>query len=289
MTSRILGLVREQVLAHQFGAGDAMDAYLVAFRVPSLLRDLFAEGAMTAAFVPTFTRHLTTEGRTSAWRLGNNAFNALLVVTGVLAGLGIVFAPPLIGAFASDFRDVPGKLELTVTLARIMLPLLPLVALAAALMGMLNSLHHFFVPSLSPAMFNLVTIVVALTVLPFAGALQITPITIIALSTLLGGIAQLAIQWPPLRREGFRWRPVLDWRDRGLRRILVLMGPGTIGLAATQVNVFVNTATRGVAGNRRRVMARLRVPDHVSADRPLRRIDRDRGAADGVATLDRAR
>jgi len=248
MTSRILGLVREQVLASLFGAGNAMDAYFVAFRIPNLLRDLFAEGAMSAAFVPTFTKHLTHEGKTSAWRLGNNVFNALLVVTGALVLLGIVFATPLVAAFASDYAAVPGKLELTVLLARIMLPVLVFVALAAAVMGMLNSLHHFFIPALSPAMFNVVTIVFGFAVVPFAGRIGLQPITIIALSTLLGGLAQLALQWPPLRREGFRWSPVLDWRDPGLRRVLMLMGPGTIGLAATQVNVFVNTVLATGAG-----------------------------------------
>lgn len=248
MTSRILGLVREQVLAALFGATDAIDAYFVAFRIPNLMRDLFAEGAMSAAFVPTFTKHLTTEGKTSAWRLGNNVFNALLVVTGVLVIAGIVFAGPIVRAFAGDYASVPGKFELTVSLARIMLPMLTFVALAAAVMGMLNSLHHFFIPALSPAMFNVVTIIAGLAVVPFAGTIGVNAITIIAFSTLIGGVAQLALQWPLLRREGFSWRPHLDWRDPGLRRVLVLMGPGTIGLAATQVNVFVNTVLATTEG-----------------------------------------
>jgi putative peptidoglycan lipid II flippase len=241
MTSRVLGLLREQMLAALFGASNTMDAYVVAFRVPSLLRDLFAEGAMSAAFVPTFTRHLTTDGKASAWRLGANVINALVVVTGTLVLLGVVFTEPLIRFLtAEDFAAVPGKLELAVLLARIMLPLLTLVALAAAMMGMLNSLHHFFTPAMAPAVFNAATIVCAIAVVPFAGRLGIDPITLIAISSLVGGIAQFAIQWPALHREGFRWRPVLDWRDEGLRRMLTLMGPGTIGLAATQVNLLVN-------------------------------------------------
>ncbi len=241
MTSRVLGVVREQVLAAMFGAGNAMDAYNVAFRIPNLVRDLFAEGAMSSAFVPTFTRHLANEGRPAAWRLGNNVINALLVITGVLVLLGILFATPLVGAFASEYADVPGKLALTTQLTRIMLPFLTFVAVAAAVMGMLNSLHQFFVPALSPAMFNVATIVCAVTLVPLMPRLGLPPIAAIAIGTLVGGAAQLAVQWPLLRREGFAWRPVLDWRDPGLRRVLVLMGPGTIGLAATQVNVFVNT------------------------------------------------
>ena len=162
MTSRILGVVREQVLASLFGAGNAMDAYNVAFRIPNLLRDLFAEGAMSAAFVPTFTRHLTTDGQgRRRWRLGNNVINALLVITGVLVRARHRLRRAA-GARSSPAttREVPGKLELTVLLTRIMLPFLTFVALAAAVMGMLNSLHHFFIPALSPAMFNVATIVV---------------------------------------------------------------------------------------------------------------------------------
>jgi putative peptidoglycan lipid II flippase len=242
MASRILGLVRDQVLAALFGAGAAMDAYNIAFRIPNLLRDLFAEGAMSAAFVPTFTRYLTGSGKEAAWRLGNYVLNALLVVTGLLVVLGIVFAEPLVVALAADeYTADPGKMALTVQLARIMLPSLTFIALAAALMGMLNSLHHFFIPALSPAMFNVVTIVCAFALVPLMPGVGLHPIAAIAIGTLLGGVAQLALQWPTLRREGFSYRPALSWRDEGLQRVLVLMGPGTIGLAATQVNVLVNT------------------------------------------------
>ena len=241
MTSRILGVVREQVLAALFGAGNAMDAYNVAFRIPNLVRDLFAEGAMSAAFVPTFTKKLAADGKESAWRLGNYVINALIVITGALVVLGILFAEPLVTAFASEYGDVPGKLELTVLLTRIMLPFLTFVAVAAAVMGMLNSLHKFFIPALSPAMFNVATIVCAFTLVPLLPRFGWPPIAAIAIGTLVGGVAQLALQWPLLRREGFSYRPTLKWNDEGLRRVLVLMGPGTIGVAATQVNVFVNT------------------------------------------------
>jgi putative peptidoglycan lipid II flippase len=251
MTSRILGLVRDQVLSHYFGASDAMDAYRVGFRFPNLFRDLFAEGAMSAAFVPTFTRHLAESGKPSAWRLANLLITTLVVITGAIAVIGIVFAEPLVTALAGKYAAVPGKLELTITLTRIMFPVLLLIAVAAAVMGMLNSLRHFFIPALSPAMFNVVTIAAALLVVPFvlpgaseSGRLSLDdltlPIIVIAISTLLGGVAQLALQLPTLVREGFRFRPVLDWKDPGLRRVLLLMGPGTLGLAATQLNVVVN-------------------------------------------------
>jgi len=241
MASRILGLVREQVLASIFGASNAMDAFYVAFRIPNLVRDLFAEGAMSAAFVPTFTARLTAGGRETAWRLGNHVINALILITGVLVVAGILFAGPLVRAFAGDYASVPGKLELTILLTRIMLPFLTCVALAAALMGMLNSLQQFFVPALSPAMFNVASIACVVALVPLMPAVGLPPIAAVAIGVIVGGLAQLAIQWPLLRREGFTYQPVLDWQDPGLRRVLMLMGPGTIGLAATQVNVFVNT------------------------------------------------
>jgi putative peptidoglycan lipid II flippase len=241
ITSRILGLARDQVIAFYFGAGDANDAFRVASRIPNLVRDLFAEGAMSAAFVPTFTRLLAVEGRERSWRLASSVINALLIVTGAIVVLGVIFAEPLVRLFASDFSDVPGKLELTIYLTRIVFPFLSLVAVAAVLMGMLNSLGHFFIPALSPAMFNVAVIVMSLAFIPFAPSLGVQPITIVAIATLVGGVGQLAIQWPPLRREGFRHRLVLDVKDEGLHRVLLLMGPGTIGMAATQINVFVNT------------------------------------------------
>jgi putative peptidoglycan lipid II flippase len=241
MTSRVLGLVREQVLAYWFGAGDAMDAYLVAFRVPNLVRDLFAEGAMSAALVPTFSRTLATEGRERAWRLGNAVMNALVAVTGGIVILAIVFAEPIVGLLAGDFAAVPGKFELTVLLTRLLSPFLVLVAAAAACMGMLNSLNVFFVPALSPVMFNLASIIAVVALAPVARAAGYEPILAVAVGALVGGLGQVLLQWPALRAQGFRYRPLLDLGDPGLKRVLLLMGPGTIGLAATQLNVFVNT------------------------------------------------
>ena len=243
MASRVLGVARDMVLSAFFGAssGVEMDAFNVAFRVPNLLRDLFAEGAMTAAFVPTFTRTLTTQGRDAAWRLGNLVINALMVVTGPIVILGILFAYPITHAIAPGFAAVPGKLELTTQLTRVMLPFLTTVAVAVAMMGMLNSLRRFFIPALSPAMFNVATIVCAFALVPVMVRLGLPPIAAIAIGTLLGGVGQIALQWPVLRREGFRYRPVLDFRDPDLREVLRLMGPGTLGLAAVQINVFVNT------------------------------------------------
>jgi putative peptidoglycan lipid II flippase len=241
LTSRVLGLVRDQVLALLFGATNEMDAFNVAFRIPNLARDLFAEGAMSAAFVPTFTRHLTLHGKADAWRLANNVLNALLLLTGAIVVLCLILSEPLVSAYAGDYRAIPGKLDLTILLTRIMLPFLILATVAAALMGMLNSLHHYFVPSLAPATFNVAAILAAVLLVPAMPPIGLPRISAIAIAVLVGGLGQVALQIPPLIREGFRYRPVLDVHDAGLHRVLLLMGPGTLGLAATQVNVFVNT------------------------------------------------
>jgi putative peptidoglycan lipid II flippase len=241
MASRLLGVARETVLAALFGAGTAMDAFNVAFRVPNLLRDLFAEGAMTAAFVPTFTRTLAERGREAAWRLGNLVINSLLLVTGMLVVLGIIFAAPITHTITPKFGETPGKLELTTTLTRIMLPFLPTVAVSVAMMGMLNSLRRFFIPALAPAMFNVATIVCAFALVPFMPAVGLPKIAGIAIGALLGGLGQIALQWPVLKREGFRYHAVLDFKDPDLREVLRLIGPGTLGLAAVQINVLVNT------------------------------------------------
>ena len=241
MSSRALGLVRDLVLAHLFGASHEMDAYTVAFRFPNLLRDLFAEGAMSAAFVPTFTRVLTTEGKAAAWRLGNLVITALLVVTGAIAALGILFAWPIVGLAAADYAAVPGKLELAVSLARVMFPFLTLIAVAVGLMGMQNSLGRFFVPAFSPAMFNIGTLATMAVLIPVFRAHGVRAIYAVAIGALAGGLGQVVVQWPGLRREGFRFRPRFDGRDRGLREVLTLMGPGTMALAAVQINILVNT------------------------------------------------
>ena len=180
---------------------------------------------------------------------------------------------------------MPGKFELTVELTRIMMPFLTLVALAAALMGMLNALGHFFIPALSPAMFNVGTIVCALALVPLAPALGIEPIMAIADRHPRGRprsarVAVAAAQ----RAKGIATARTSTGAIRGCVDILVLMVPGTIGLAATQINVFVNTMLATGSRHRRRVVAQLRVPVDVPADRPVRRLDRDRGHAGDVAS-----
>ncbi len=248
LASRVLGLVRDAVQGHYFGTGLENDAFVVATRIPTLLRDLFAEGAMSAAFVPTVTRYLKQEGKAAAWRLGSQVVNGLMLITGVLVLIGIVFARPLVDAYASAFSQVPGKLELTISLTRINMPFLLLVAVAAAYMGMLNALRRFFIPASSPALYNVVFIVCTLVFVPVFSRIGVNPVMALSAGMLLGGVAQIVVQWPLLYREGYRHAWVLDPRDPRLREVLILMGPGLLGVAAAQINMFVNTSLATTEG-----------------------------------------
>jgi putative peptidoglycan lipid II flippase len=243
LLSRITGLVREMVMARLFGAGMAYDAFVLAFRIPNLTRDLFAEGALSSAFIPKFTEYLTTRSREEAARLASLVASALVVIVGAICALGVMFAPQLVGLLASGFHAVPGKFELAVQLTRIMFPFLLLVALAAQAMGVLNACNQFAVPALSSTFFNLGSVIFGLAlgygVAPQVGA---DPIVGMAWGVVIGGALQLLVQVPALRRQGFRIRPLFDWADSGLRAILRLMGPAILGNAAVQINVVVNTA-----------------------------------------------
>ena len=243
--SRILGLVRDQAQAAAFGTGWQADAFVVATRIPGLLRELFAEGAMSAAFVPTLTRTLTKEGKEAAWRLGSQVVNGLLVVTGILVILGMIFAGPLTWLVSDDqfIYDpaYPDRFSLTVMLTRWNMPFLMLIATAAAFMGMLNALRKFAVPAAAPAMFNVVFIIATLTLVPLFGRLHIEQTMALSFGMLGGGLAQILAQWPALRREGYRHQWILNPRDPVLREMLILLGPGTIGVAAAQINLLVNT------------------------------------------------
>jgi putative peptidoglycan lipid II flippase len=239
MTSRILGFLREQVLLVYLGS-DKNDAFQVAFRLPGLVRDLFAEGAMSAAFVPTFTRELKRGGKEAGWALGNLVISGLFVVTALISLIAIAFAAPLTRWIAADYAKVPGKLEATTHLTQIMFPFLTLIAVAVALMGMLNALRWFFVPALAPAAFNVMTIVSVYAIAPFMPRFGLEPVVGVAIGTLLGGAAQVALQWSALRREGFRFHFQFAPRDPRFLEVIGLMAPGTLGLAAVQVNQLVN-------------------------------------------------
>jgi len=242
MGSRVLGLVRDQVFAIFFGAGLHYDAFLAAFRIPNLLRDLFAEGALSAALVTTFTQVLATKGHDEAIRLSNRVASLIILVITAISVIGWWYAPAIVRILAPGFYDVPGKAELTITLTRIMIPFLLFVALAAQAMGILNALGRFGIPAFASAFFNVGSIVGGLLLGFVVGpALGLSAIEGMAYGTLLGGFLQFAVQWPSLLRVGFSYRPMISVSDPGVRQIFRLMGPAILGTAAVQINVLVNT------------------------------------------------
>ena len=235
--SRILGLVREQVMAYFFGAGMATDAFITAFRIPNLLRDMFAEGALSQAFIPVFKGKMVKDGNGDAFHLANIVITAILFFVGIIVLLGILAAPILIYIFANGFVDTPDKFDLTVSLTRVMMVYLLLVSLSAIVMGLLNSFGKFAIPSISPALFNLGIIV---TVFGLYHYLDI-PIYSLAIGVVIGGAGQLAIQIPALYKVGYRYKPVIDFLDEGFKKIIKLLGPMIIGLSASRINILVNT------------------------------------------------
>ena len=240
--SRISGLVREMTMAHFFGAAMAFDAFTLGFRIPNLTRDLFAEGALSSAFVPVFTKELRADHREAAFRLANLVATALILVVGALCILGVLMAPWFVDFLADGFRNTPGKRDLAIRLTRIMFPFLLVVALAAQAMGVLNALGIFGVPALSSTFFNLGSVAMGLFLGFVAGPpLGISPMEGMAWGVVFGGILQLAWQMPTLYRAGFRFRPELDFAHPQVRQIMRLMGPAIIGNAAVQINVMVNT------------------------------------------------
>jgi putative peptidoglycan lipid II flippase len=240
LVSRVLGLVREVVFAALIGAGYHADAFKIGFRIPNLLRDLFAEGALSAAFVPTYARTQSEGGREAAFALANRVLTVLAVLLGGLIAAAIVFARPLVALLASGFDAEPGKAALTVFLTRMMMPFLLLVSFAAVAMGMLNAEERFGLPALSPSLFNVVAIVWAGGLWALGLPLQQVVIGW-ALGVLAGGLAQFLVQVPSLRRLGWRFRPEWAPRDPGLHRVARLMAPATAGLAAVEVNIVVNS------------------------------------------------
>jgi putative peptidoglycan lipid II flippase len=242
MLSRITGLVRESVIAWLFGARMEADAFRLAFTLPNLTRDLFAEGALSSAFVPTFTQLLTRKGREDAARLANLVVTAVILVVGGICVLGVAAAPFLVDLFAPGFRATPGKTRLAIELTRVMFPFLLLVALAAQAMGVLNACNQFGVPSLAPTLFNIFSVSSGLLLgFVWGPSLGLTPIEGMAWGVLIGGVCQLMGQVPSLYRQGFAFRPAFDWSHPALRQIVTLMGPAILGGASVQINVFVNT------------------------------------------------
>jgi putative peptidoglycan lipid II flippase len=240
MCSRVLGLARELIFAALFGGGRALDAFTVAFRIPNLLRDLFAEGALSTAFVTTFSKTIARGGDEAAWRLANKVATMTALVLGALCVLGMIFSDQLVGLLAPGFDQ--DKAALTAHLTRIMFPFILLVSIAALVMGMLNAKNVFGVPAMASSFFNIGSIVGGL-VLGYWLDPHFGPRALIGLAfaTVIGGTLQLAVQLPSLARLGYRFRPDLRWRDAGVKAVLLLMGPSVIAASTTQFNVLINS------------------------------------------------
>lgn len=256
--SRILGYVKDMILAGLFGAGGGADAFFVAFRIPNLLRELFAEGSMSSAFIPVLTEYQTKYGKEEATRLVRATFGFILLFVGSICLIGILFAPAIVAAIAPGFLGSPEKFSTTVLLTRVMFPFLLFISLAALTMGALNTRKVFFVPALAPATLNIVVIV---TVVAFASSFP-NPLLAVAAGVAAGGLVQFLFQVPSFYRQGYRLgfglremsgkgsAPEADSSPRsaaipllhpGLKRIGYLIVPATAGLAVNQINIFVST------------------------------------------------
>ncbi len=254
MLSRVFGLVREMIFARYFGAGFLYDAYVVAFRIPNVLRDLFAEGALSAAFVKVFTDYQINKGEKEAWRLASLVLNALAVVMSVICIVGILLSRQFVNLVADGFS--PEKAALATTLTQIMFPFILLVALAAVAMGVLNTKGVFGVPASASTVFNIVSILFGLGLAYYlsgggwlnSGDKNAVPeasaqwaIIGMAIGTLIGGAFQFLMQLPSLFKVGFRFSPVLSFTDEGVRKVIALMTPAILGTSAVQINVLINT------------------------------------------------
>jgi len=232
MASRVLGYVRDLLQAYFLGTGTSADAFTIAFTIPNLFRRLTGEGAMTPAFIPTFTELKGGPDRKRLWRFGNAFFWDLALVMAVTTVLGILFAPGLVKVIAYGFGDVAGKWGLTIFMTRVMFPYLFFITLAALASGILNSFGRFFVPASTPILFNIAIIAV---VTGWARDAR-EPALVFAAGVVIGGILQLALQIPFLWKEGMRFTLGLSFRDPTVRRVGRLMVPGIFGASVYQIN-----------------------------------------------------
>lgn len=236
IVSRIFGYVRDSRIAFLLGAGTAADAYTTAYRIPNLLRRLVGEGAVSAAFIPVFSRYIAEKNEKDAWEFANTMFTVITIFLTAVTIVGILLSPLIVRLFASGFAATPGKLDLTATLNRIMFPYIFLISMSALAMGILNSFHRFGAPALSPVVLNLTMIAFS-----FLGGAFGNITKTLAAGVVAGGIMQVAIQIPALRRSGWRIRFKLDFRHPSVRRVAKLMVPVVFGVGIVQVNVLVDT------------------------------------------------
>ena len=236
MLSRVMGMVRDMVVSRLFGAGLATDAFFAAFQIPNMLRRFFAEGALTSAFVPTFSSTLSRRGDEKARELANTCFTLLTIVMAVITLAGILFSPVIVGLMFPGFKAEPGKFELTVLLNRLMFPYIFFISLVALCMGILNTLRHFFTPAISTVFLNISMILAALCLRGFFEV----PITALAVGVLIGGCIQLVMQLPVLWSKGFPLKPNFNFTSPEIRSIALLMLPSVFGVGVYYLNIAVS-------------------------------------------------
>ncbi len=237
MVSRVFGLVRDMVIAAFFGASWMTDAFWVAFRIPNMLRRLLGEGSLTVSFVPVFTEYLEKKTKEQALELAYNAVTFLSIILAIISVLGIILSPLIVGLIAPGFISEPKQFALAVFLNRLMFPYIFFIALVALCMGILNSFRHFTAPALSPVLLNVAMIGAAFFLRPFFAE----PITSLAIGVLIGGVLQLAMQWPFLLKFGVRLKFRLNLKHPGIKQIGLLMMPAILGAGVSTINVFVGT------------------------------------------------
>jgi len=234
-TSRILGYIRDMLIANRFGASWVSDAFFAAWKIPNTLRELLGEGALSAAFIPVFTQYLKTKDRKAAFYLASLVLNGLLIISILITTLGIIFAPLIITLILPGFIG-KDAFSLTVTLTRIMFPFTIFICLAALVMGILNSCQHFTLPAFAPAVLNLCLILSIFFLCPLFVQ---KPIYGLSLGLLLGGLFQLLIQLPALIKERMEYRLMIDFLDPGVKKIILLMLPRALGSGVTHLNIFI--------------------------------------------------
>jgi len=245
LLSRILGFVRDFVIARTFGAGVATDAFFVAFKLPNLLRRLFAEGAFSQAFVPILGEYKNKRGNEEAHHLINRVATLLFLILTVVTVLGILGSPWLVYISAPGFAKEADKFALTVTLTRITFPYILFMSLVALAGGVLNTWSRFAIPAFTPVLLNVSFIAMALVATSWFDQ----PALVLGWAVFVGGILQLALQLPALKRIGMVPRFQLDWKDEGVRRILKLMAPAVLGVSVSQISLLINTVFASFLGN----------------------------------------
>ncbi len=237
MLSRVLGFVRDTIVARIFGAGMATDAFFVAFKLPNLLRRIFAEGAFSQAFVPILAEYKSQQGEEATRTFVAYVSGLLTLVLAVVTVLGMLAAPWVIWVTAPGFTDTPEKFELTSALLRVTFPYILLISLASLAGAILNTWNRFSVPAFVPTLLNVSMIVFALFLTPYFDP----PVMALGWAVLVGGFLQLAYQLPHLKKIGMLVLPRLNLRDRGVWRVLKQMGPAILGVSVSQISLIINT------------------------------------------------